>query len=308
MFKNREYVLEVYKEKSFSEAAKNLYISQPSLSASVKRIEEKTGAPIFDRSTQPVTLTEIGEQYIKCAMEIERLEDSFKNFVNERLGLIKGEIKIGGSSLFSSYVLPPLISKFNALYPKIHFRIIEDNTKNLMSMLLDGEIDLVLDNAIIENENIFPREYKEEMLLLAVPKKLFKDEKFGFSVHSIKKGLHKTNTAPCIPLETFKDMPFIFLKQENDTGRRAKQLCKKHGFTPKVLFELDQQVTAHNISLTGMGISFVSDTLIEGLSGEKDILYYKLSDSEINRNIYFYVKSNRYLSTACKTFIDVLSE
>lgn len=308
MFKNRDYVLEVYKGKSFSEAAKNLYISQPSLSASVKRIEEKVGAPIFDRSTQPVTLTEIGEQYINCALEMERLEDSFKNFVNERLGLIKGEINIGGSSLFSSYVLPSLISKFNALYPKIHFRIVEDNTKNLMTQLLEGEIDIVLDNTMIVNENILPREYKEEMLLLAVPKKLYKDEKFGFTVSHIKKNLHKSKTAPCIPLETFKDMPFIFLKQENDTGKRAKQLCKKHGFTPKVLFELDQQVTAHNISLTGMGISFVSDTLIEGLSGEKDVLYYKLSDREINRNIYFYVKNNRYLSTACKTFIDVLSQ
>ncbi len=306
MFKNREYILEVYKEQSFSAAAKNLYISQPSLSASVKRIEEKAGAPIFDRSTQPITLTEIGEQYIKCARELDLIEEGFKGFVNDRLGLIKGEIKVGGSSLFSSYVLPPLISKFNALYPKIHFQIIEDSTKNLMSLLQTGEIDIVLDNTVIVNENIFPREYKEEMMLLAVPKKLFKDEKFGFTVSDIKKSLHKSENAPCIPLETFKDMPFIFLKQENDTGKRARQLCKKHGFTPKVLFELDQQVTSYNVSCTGMGLSFVSDTLIEGLSSEKDLLYYKLPDKEINRNIYFYVKNNRYLSTASQKFIDTV--
>lgn len=306
MFKNREYILEVYKEKSFSQAAKNLYISQPSLSASVKRIEEKTGAPIFDRSTQPVTLTEIGEQYIKCAHEIEQIEDGFKGFVNERLGLVKGEIKIGGSSLFSSYILPPLISKFNTLYPNIHFQIMEGSTKHMMSLLVDGEIDIVLDNSVIVNENIFSKEYKDEMLLLAVPKKLFKDEKFSYTVSDIKKGMHKEKDAPCIPLETFKDMPFIFLKQENDTGKRAKQLCKKHGFTPNILFALDQQITAYNVSCTGMGLSFVSDTLIESISGEKDVLYYKLSDKEINRNIYFYVKNNRYLSTACKTFMDLV--
>lgn len=308
MFKNREYVLEVYKEKSFSAAAKNLYISQPSLSASIKRIEEKAGTAIFDRSTQPVSLTEIGERYIKCARDIDAIEEEFANFVGDRLGLVKGEITVGGSSLFSAYVLPGLISEFNGKYPNIHFRIVEDNTKNLMAMLLSGEVDIVIDNAKIINENIISKEYKEEMLLLSVPKKFFKDEECGFTAADIRKDLHKKQNAPTIPLETFASMPFIFLKQDNDTGKRGKQLCKKHGIMPNVLFELDQQVTAYNISCSGLGISFVSDTLLKCVSGEKDVLYYKLPDKEINRNFYFYIKTNRYLSTVCKTFMEMLNE
>ena len=65
MFQGMEYIYTVYKEKSFSKAAKKLFISQPSLSATVKRIEKKIGAPIFDRSTKPLTLTECGEKYIQ---------------------------------------------------------------------------------------------------------------------------------------------------------------------------------------------------------------------------------------------------
>lgn len=57
MFQGMEYVYEVYKERSFSRAARNLYISQPSLSASIRRIEARIGAPIFDRSTTPISLT-----------------------------------------------------------------------------------------------------------------------------------------------------------------------------------------------------------------------------------------------------------
>ena len=71
MFQGMEYVYEVYKEKSFSKAAANLFISQPSLSANVKRIEKRIGYPIFDRSTKPLQLTECGEKYIQAVAEIE---------------------------------------------------------------------------------------------------------------------------------------------------------------------------------------------------------------------------------------------
>ncbi len=304
MFKNRAYVLEVYKEQSFSVAAKNLYISQPSLSASIKRIEDKAGAPFFNRATTPITLTEIGEQYVQCAHEIDKIEAGFQSFVHDRLNLIKGEVKIGGSSLFSSYILPPVVSAFNAQYPHIELDIYEGSTKHLMSLLLDGELDIVLDNSIIVNEYVFSQVYQSEMLLLAVPKNLYYDEKTALTVGDIQSGLHRAKDTPCAELESFSALPFIFLKQENDTGKRAKQLCKKHGFTPNVLFSLDQQVTAYNITCTGMGVSFVSDTLIAHLHETPNVVYYKLSDAEIHRDLYFYVKSNRYLSTACKTFIE----
>ena len=70
MFTWKKYVYEVYREKSFSKAAQNLYISQPSLSARIKKIEEEIGVPLFDRSTSPLQLTEAGRIYIDAAEEI----------------------------------------------------------------------------------------------------------------------------------------------------------------------------------------------------------------------------------------------
>ena len=66
MFQGMEYIYEVYKEKSFSKAAAALFISQPSLSANVKRVENRIGYPIFDRSTKPLQLTEVGKHYIQA--------------------------------------------------------------------------------------------------------------------------------------------------------------------------------------------------------------------------------------------------
>jgi len=307
MFTNKEYVLEVYKEKSFSKAAKNLYISQPSLSASIKRIENKISAPLFDRSTTPVTLTEIGTQYVQNALEIKKIEDGFVNYINDNLNILKGEIKIGGSSLFSSYILPPMITRFNKMYPHTDFKIYEDNTKNLMLMLSDGDLDIVIDNTIIVDDKIDSYFYTSELIMLAVPKDLPINEElkeYQLSFNDINEKLHIDKNCPCVSLSSFKNEPFILLKNENDTGKRARQLFKQYEFTPNVMFELDQQATAYNISCSGLGISFVSDTLIKKTRVKDTVVFYKLDNKETTRNIYFYVKSNRYLSNACRRFIE----
>lgn len=83
MFQGMEYVYEVYKQKSFSKAAAKLYISQPSLSANVKRIEKKVGYPLFDRSTKPLELTECGKQYIHAVHQIMTATTEFETFIND---------------------------------------------------------------------------------------------------------------------------------------------------------------------------------------------------------------------------------
>lgn len=83
MFQGMEYVYEVYKEKSFSKAAASLFISQPSLSANVRRVENRIGYPIFDRSTKPLSLTECGRQYIQCVERIMNIERDFSDFIND---------------------------------------------------------------------------------------------------------------------------------------------------------------------------------------------------------------------------------
>ena len=94
MFQGMEYVYQVYKDKSFSKAAANLFISQPSLSANVKRVEKKVGFPIFDRSTKPLSLTECGKEYIRCVEEILAVEKGFSQFVYDFDNLETGTLTL----------------------------------------------------------------------------------------------------------------------------------------------------------------------------------------------------------------------
>ena len=83
MFQGMYYIYEVYKEMSFSKAARNLYISQPSLSAAVKKVESRIGFPVFDRSSNPIQLTAPGEEYIRSVERILEVENGFRNYVND---------------------------------------------------------------------------------------------------------------------------------------------------------------------------------------------------------------------------------
>ncbi len=307
MFTNKHYIIAIYEEGSFSKAAQRLYVSQPSLSASVKRIEDRISLPLFDRSTSPVSLTEAGREYIRYALEIKEKELSFERYISDCTNTVSGSVKIGGSSLFSSFLLPYMISNFNSIYPDVFFEIIEDSTKNLIEKLNLGAIDIIIDNAVIDNAAIKSTVFKTETLLLAVPCAFpvnDKLSKYRLSAKDIKLEKHLSDKYS-VDLKHFSDCSFILLNPENDTGKRANILFKKHNFNPKTIFFLDQQVTAHNISRTGTGVSFVSDTLIKHTGSEEQLYYYKLNDKEITRKIYFYRKSNHYLSTACQKFIEL---
>ena len=123
-----EYVYQVYKEGSFLKASEKLFISQPSISASVRRIEERIGCQLFDRSVKPLQLTECGARYISCVEKIMALEHEFSEYVNDWDGLKRGKLILGGSSLFSSLVLPPLMAVFRQKYPQIQVELVEETT------------------------------------------------------------------------------------------------------------------------------------------------------------------------------------
>lgn len=306
MFQGMDYVYAVYKERSFSKAAKNLFISQPSLSATIKRTEEKIGYPIFDRSTKPLQITEPGWKYIHAIEKIMSIENQFTEYINDWGGLQTGNLILGGSSLFSSWVLPPLMAKFSRKYPFIKLELIEENTTELASLLQNGKIDLMIDNGAIKEESFLSSVYQEEHLLLAVPDSFSVNREllaFQISPEYIQNGSFLNPDFPSVPVKSFAREPFIMLKPENDTRKRGEAIFKENDISPAVLFELDQQMTSYNITCSGMGISFISDTLISRVPYHKNVIFYKLSGPHSHRSIYFYRKKGRYFSHAMEEFL-----
>lgn len=311
MFQGMEYVYEIYKEKSFSKAAKKLYISQPSLSATVKRIENKVGYPLFDRGKKPLELTECGMQYIRTVEQIMAAKAEFSNFVNDFGDLKLGRLSIGGGSLFLSCVLPSVIREFCKQYPSIQVELIEESTGKLEEYLQSGAVDFILDNSKMDEESFERIALKEEHLILVVPKSFAVNEKlkeYQISPEIIADGSYLKEEIKDVPIKAFESEPFILLKQENDTRERAIHLFKDSKFKPNVVFELDQQMTAFNVACSGVGISFISDTLIARMPYNPNVVYYKLKGKNTARQIYFYWKKGRYVSHAMNEFLKIVKK
>lgn len=306
MFKNKDYVLTIYKEGSFTKAAEKLFVSQPSLSATIKRIEEKAGAPIFDRSSSPITLTEVGKKYVQHALEIEQKEKDFLMFLADYQNLLQGKIRIGGTSFFSSSILPELIYEFNKKHPQIELEIQESSSKTLKSKLLAGDVDIIIDNSEEDDDNVIKHFYAEETLLLAVPNGFDPGDNYSeykLSYNDILSGKHLIKSK-AIPLTAFNNKTFVLLSTDNDTGKRAEKILKKYGVEKKVLFRLDQQITAYNVCVNGLGITLASDTLIKKFGKTDNVSYYKINDPIALRKIYLCHKKNHYLSLAGKKFLE----
>ncbi len=309
MFQGMEYVYLVYKQKSFSRAAKMLFVSQPSLSATIKRIESKVGYPIFDRSTKPLSLTVCGQHYIRAVEQIMAIQNDFSTYINDLGKLKSGNLIIGGSSLYSSLVLPKMMTDFSREYPGVEIALVEESTSKLAEMLQQGSVDLIFDNCYLD-PMIYDREYYEsERLLLAVPKKLEVNkavEQYQIPVDAILDGRYLNETWESVPVDMFKNEPFVMLKMENDTRKRAMEICQSYGFIPKILFELDQQMTSYHITCSGMGISFISDLLVKGVPVNSNVSYYKIDCRQSERKVFFYWKRGRYFSRAMEEFLRVV--
>ncbi len=311
MFTNMRYVYEVYKEKGISKAAQNLYISQPALSAMIKKIEEKIGKPLFDRSTNPIKLTEFGEEYIKTAEKIMDLEEGYEQYIGDFNELKKGRLQVGGTYWFSVYVIAPMIQKFHSMYPNVSLGLYEESSVVLEQKLFNGELDLLIDNYRLD-ERIYEKKYfMTEELLLAVPATFESNNEVkecALKSQDIKKNKHKKKKMNSVSLKSFEKEPFVILRAHSDTRKRVEEMFKRANIQPNIQLKLNQILTTYHLTEQGMGISFVSDTVIKRMENNPQIIYYKIDDPYTEREVNLYYKKNKYLTKAMEEFIRIAKE
>ncbi|MDA9554826.1 LysR substrate-binding domain-containing protein [Pelobium sp.] len=136
-----EYAVAVDTYRSFVLAAEKCFVTQPTLSMQIQKLEEYLGVKLFDRSKQPVVPTEIGVEIIEQARKILNESYKIKEIIDERKGEIVGELKIGVIPTIAPYLLPKVIGGFIEKYPKIKLTISEITTENIIQQLKVGLLD-----------------------------------------------------------------------------------------------------------------------------------------------------------------------
>jgi len=140
-FTQLEYIVAVDKHRHFASAAAECYVTQPTLSMQIHKLEKETGLKIFDRSKQPVIPTEQGSELIEHAKKILAQRNALMEMISSRKGLVAGELKVGIIPTLAPYLLPLFVKEFTRKYPDVKLVVNEMMTDLIISRLREGRID-----------------------------------------------------------------------------------------------------------------------------------------------------------------------
>ncbi len=141
-FVQLEYIVAIDTHQHFAKAAQHCFVTQPTLSMQVHKLEQELGIKIFDRSKQPVIPTTAGVEIIAQARKILAERDTMTDIIQARKGIMTGELKIGVIPTLAPYLLPLFIASFTRKYPLIKLVIHEMTTDLVISRLREGRIDV----------------------------------------------------------------------------------------------------------------------------------------------------------------------
>ncbi|HOZ75724.1 MAG TPA: LysR substrate-binding domain-containing protein [Flavobacterium sp.] len=149
-----QYVLAVAEHRNFTLAAEKCFVTQPTLSMQIQKIEEELGIQIFDRTKKPIQLTEIGQKIVSQAKNIVNEADRMQDIVEQQKGFIGGEFRLGIIPTVMPTLLPMFLSNFVKKYPKVRLIIEELNTDEIITRLKNGHLDAAIAATPLSDEKI----------------------------------------------------------------------------------------------------------------------------------------------------------
>ncbi len=152
-----KYVLAVAEHQNFTKAAEKTFVTQPTLSMQIQKLEEELDILIFDRSKKPIALTDVGAKLVHQARNIVNESERIQDIVDQQKGFIGGEFKLGVIPTVMPTILPMFLNNFIKKYPKVKLKIEELNTETIVERLLDGHLDAAIAATPLENESIKER-------------------------------------------------------------------------------------------------------------------------------------------------------
>lgn len=164
------YVLAVAEHQNFTKAAEKCFVTQPTLSMQIQKLEDQLDIQIFDRSKKPIELTEIGKKIVNQAKNIVTEADRIKDIVDQQKGFIGGEFKLGIIPTIMPTLLPMFLKTFIKRYPKVKLKIEELTTDEIIQRINDGHLDAAIAATPLETESIKERVLFYEPFVSYIPK------------------------------------------------------------------------------------------------------------------------------------------
>lgn len=284
-FRQLEIFLEVAEQKSFSLAGEKLHLSQSTISTQIMSLEQELKAELIHRTTRSFNLTDAGIKLYTYATDLLALKRRAQSEISQNS---KNILQIGTSSVPSICVVPNLIYEFSKKYPNTCYEIIEDDSIEIIDMVISGKLNLGFVGTKIEHEKLCYTPILNDELVLVTPNKA---------------PYNKRNNP--ISKNILFEYPFLMRSKSSGTTKETINTLSKLGIS-----ESDLKIVAHmnNIELLqqsviqGLGVAILSKNTVLHSAESGEILMFQLENMPLFRQLYMVFRKSRYTPTIIKSF------
>ncbi|HFB83988.1 MAG TPA: LysR family transcriptional regulator [Thermodesulfatator sp.] len=289
-FRQLQVFAKVYEQRSFSRAAEEVFLTQPTVSGHIKALEDFLGVRLFDRLGREVVPTRAGEILYPYARQALSLVAEAEREIRLFLGVEKGRLEIGGSNIPGQYLLPALIGAFKENYPGLELKLLIGDTQKVAEAVARGDIELgVIGARLTSFDDLLYQPCCDDELVLAAST--------------------NQNFPEAIKLEDLERLPLIIREQGSGTRLTTEEALRERGFSLgkcRIIAEMGSTEAVKQAVKAGLGGSFISLRAIEEDLLSRRLRIIPVKGLNIRRHFYLVRHKGRSLSPPAAAFVDFL--
>ena len=283
----------IIESRSFSQAAKKLFLTQPTISSHISLLEKELNSQLLIRTTKDVYPTEEGKRLYTYAKQILNIQNTILqefNVKNEDSNLLT----LGASTIPEQYILPDVLPKY-IRENKTELKILQGDSSEVINKIINKEIEIGLVGTKIENSSLVYEPFYKDKLVIITPvnEKYIKMKEEGFYVKDLLKE------------------PIIMREEGSGTRKEIREFLKAYDFdinNLNVIATLNSIEAIKKSVQNNMGISIVSHLAVEDFSNDKKVLLFEFEEINMFRNLYIVRNKEMYMSKCAIRFIKFIRE
>ena len=283
--------LTVVEKKSFSKAAKALFLTQPAVSFQIQMLEEYYGTRLFDRVSRNIILTDAGHLLLKYANEMSRLQAELEREMQDLTSNIKGKLKIGASNTIGEYIAPYILGAFKNMYPDVELSLEVANSEDIEASIHDTTLDIGLIEGPLIGKDLESIPFLTDHLQL---------------VTSVDHPWANLDTISVFELDKF---PFISREKGSGTRAEIELHLKKAGFSANnlnIIMELGSSSAIKAAVESGLGISILSKWAVQDKVKAGLLHTINLKEDEFTRVFRIIYHKKKFKTQASEEFLRFL--
>ncbi len=295
-FHELQFILCIARHQNLTRAAQELYISQPTLTKCLQKVEREVDGKLFNRSDNRYYPTQLGEKYLEYARSVLALEENFRNTAMCINSSQRGELSVAFPIMRSFCMVPRIIKEFRSRFPGVTLNIYEEATEIQNKLLMDLKIDFAIFSDAFPNPKLTYEQLFEDNHVLVLPPDhplaQRGEEKEGFS-------------RPWLDLSLAAKEPFILHFPEQTTGVVALRLFEEYNIEPNVVLRIRNATNMLRLCQQGVGLCFTLESYVRAMEFDRPPVCFAVGSRPTGVPLQVAYRKGTVLSPCARAFIEI---